>query len=124
MFNAHAAAAEAYGRLDVRMVDPMRAEALVFARITRRLEALDADPSPRHADLVSALNDNLRLWFAVAAAVADDGNAMPEGLRASLLSLADFVERRTRTLLQDGGSAATLTEINRRVAGGLTQAGG
>ena len=124
MLNAHAAAAAAYGGIDARLVDPMRAEALVLAKVTRRLEAVASDPRASFAARAATLDDNRRLWRAIAAAVADEANAMPEGLRAQLLSLAGFVERRTSALLRDRGDVGILAEINRRIAGGLTRAGG
>ncbi|MDB2407741.1 flagellar biosynthesis regulator FlaF [Jannaschia sp.] len=120
MLNAHAAAAEAYGALDAQIVDPTRAEALVFAKVTRRLEAIAADPATPFTARVAALHDNRRLWLAAAAALADGSNALPEALRARLLSLAVFVEKQTSALLRGKGDLAILCEINRRVVGGLS----
>jgi flagellar protein FlaF len=119
MLDAISAAATAYGALDARMVDPTRAEANVFADVTRRLEAAAAPDAPAAAR-VRALHDNLRLWTAVAAATADAGNGLPEATRAGLLSLAAFVERQTHALLRGPGDIAVLPEINRRVIGGLS----
>lgn len=120
MLNAHFAAAEAYGALDARIVDPTRAEALVFARVTRRMEAMATDRSTSFAARVAVLHDNRRLWLAAAAAVADGANDLSDETRAALLSLASFVERQTSRLLRGEGDIAILCEINRRVAGGLS----
>lgn len=119
MLNVQSAAA-AYGALDAQLVEPTRAEAMVFARVTRRLEAVFADPDATFASRVAVLHENRRLWLAAAAATADDGNEMPVPLRASLLNLAGFVERHTKAILRGQGDAAILSEINRRVAGGLS----
>jgi flagellar protein FlaF len=124
MHTAQAAAAEAYGALDARIVGPMRAEALVFAKVTRRLEAVMADPGASFAARAAVLHDNRRLWLAAAAAIADDQNALPTALRAQILSLAGFVERHTRAVLRGKGEWTILSEINRRVAGGLSQGAG
>jgi flagellar protein FlaF len=124
MLTARHAAAEAYGALDARIVDPGRAEALVFARVTRAMESVLANPSASFSARVAALHDNRRLWLAAAAAMADDGNALPEALRAQILSLAGFVDRHTSAVLKGTGDPAILSEINRRVAGGLSQRAG
>ncbi|GIT91616.1 flagellar biosynthesis regulatory protein FlaF [Jannaschia pagri] len=120
MLNVHSAAVEAYGSIDARIVAPARAEALVFAGVTRRLEAVYADEQSSDAARVAVLHDNRRLWLAAAAAVADDGNAMPDGLRTSLLGLAAFVDRHTRYVMRGEEDPKILFEINRRVVGGLS----
>ncbi|MEO0859511.1 MAG: flagellar biosynthesis regulator FlaF [Pseudomonadota bacterium] len=117
---AHALAAEAYGALTPNLTSPTRAEALVFADVTRRLESIFSDPQASHASKIAVLHDNRRLWLAAAAASADDGNALPEGLRVGLLNLAAFVDRQTSALLRGEGSVTVLSEINRRVIGGLS----
>lgn len=124
MLTAQAAAAQAYGALDARIVGPMRAEALVFAKVTRRLEAVMSDPDASFAARAAALHDNRRLWLAAAAAAADDQNALPTALRAQVLSLAGFVARHTSAVLRGDADSAILSEINRRIAGGLSQGAG
>lgn len=120
MLNAHTAAVAAYGKLDAQLVDPARAEALVFAGVTRRLESVFADPDASLSAKASVLHDNRRLWFAAAAATADSSNDLSDTLRAGILSLAGFVDRHTKAILQGEGDAAILSEINRRIVGGLS----
>ncbi|WP_179380960.1 flagellar biosynthesis regulator FlaF [Jannaschia marina] len=110
----------AYATLDASMTSPGRAEALVFAKVTRRMEQVFADPAAAPSLRISLLNDNRRLWRAAAVACADDMNAMPDQLRASLLSLAGFVDRHTSAVLGGSGDPGVLCEINRRVAAGLS----
>lgn len=117
------AAARAYAALDPTLTSPARAEARVFARVTRRLEAGADRAGPIGPDMVGALHDNRRLWAAAAMAAADDANAMPAPLRAQILSLAGFVDRRTSAVLSGGATVRPLTEINRRVAAGLSGVG-
>ncbi|WGH80187.1 flagellar biosynthesis regulator FlaF [Jannaschia ovalis] len=114
-------ATAAYGALEPALVDPSRAEALVFARVTRALEAAFATADASAADRARALHDNRRLWLAAAAACADDANALAPDLRAALISLAGFVERHSSTVLRGQAGPEPLIEINRRVAGGLTR---
>ncbi|MGB3554138.1 MAG: flagellar biosynthesis regulator FlaF [Jannaschia sp.] len=117
---AHSAAAAAYGALDPNLVSPMRAEALVFSGVTRRMEAVFADPDSSPAAKAGVLHDNRRLWLAAATATADGDNQLPDALRASIIGLAAFVDRQTSDILRGKGTAGILSEINRRVIGGLS----
>lgn len=85
------------------------------------MEAVFADKTSSHSAKATVLHDNRRLWLAAAAATADDGNALPDALRASILGLAGFVERQTRAILKGEGDPAILSEINRRIVGGLSR---
>lgn len=113
-------AAEAYGAIDASLTTPGRAEAMVFAKVTRRMEQAYADEATPLPARVSALHDNRRLWQAAAIACADDSNAMSEQMRASFISLAGFVDRHTSEVLGGSADPSILCEINRRVAAGLS----
>lgn len=113
-------AVDAYAALDASMTSPGRAEAQVFAKVTRRLEQVFGDPESSAIARTTALHDNRRLWHAAAIACADDANAMPDGLRASLISLAGFVDRTTSGVLGGSTPPNVLFEINRRIAAGLS----
>lgn len=113
-------AVSAYAALDASMTSPGRAEAMVFSKVTRRLEQVFADSGSSSVSRVTALHDNRRLWQAAAIACADDANAMPDALRASLISLAGFVDRTTSGVLGGTAKPNVLFEINRRVAAGLS----
>ena len=116
-------AATAYAALDPSLTTPGRAEAMVFAGVTRRMEAAFADADGSHAAKVAALHDNRRLWQAAAIACASDENALAPALRASLMSLAGFVDRHTSEVMGGSAEPAILVEINRRVAAGLSASG-
>lgn len=113
-------AATAYAALDSSIMSPGRAEALVFAKVTKRMEQVFADDTASAATRVTALHDNRRLWQAAAIACADDSNMMPPKLRASLIGLAGFVDRHTSEVLGGSAQPSVLFEINRRVAAGLS----
>ncbi len=113
-------AASAYASLDPSLTTPGRGEAMVFAKVTRRLEAVFADETSSYETRVAALHDNRRLWMAAASAVADDSNELSDTLRAGLISLAGFVDRHTSAVLGGSSDPKILFEINRRVAGGLS----
>ncbi|MEM9796270.1 MAG: flagellar biosynthesis regulator FlaF [Pseudomonadota bacterium] len=113
-------AADAYAGLDPVLTSPDRAEAMVFARVTKRMETIFADPSASSTSRVSVLHDNRRLWQAAAAASADENNALPQDLRARIIGIAGFVDRHTSAVLRKEAPAAILIEINRRIVGGLS----
>jgi len=113
-------AVDAYAALDASMFSPGRAEAQVFSKVTRRLEQVFSDTRSSALARTSALHDNRRLWHAAAIACADDANAMPDTLRAGLISLAGFVDRTTSGVLGGSTRPDVLFEINRRVAAGLS----
>ena len=120
MANALAAASAAYGSLSPAMVSPKRAEAMVFADVTRRLETVFSDPGASAVSRVNVLHDNRRLWLAAATSLADDGNDLPEQVRGSILNLAAFVDRHTSAVLRGDGSVQVLSDINRRIIAGLS----
>ncbi|MEM8823486.1 MAG: flagellar biosynthesis regulator FlaF [Pseudomonadota bacterium] len=119
----YAQASSAYAALDPALTSPGRAEARVFATITRRLRSVFSDTTSAPTSRVRVLHDNRRLWQAAAMQCADDDNTLSPDLRAAIISLAGFVDRETSRLLRDGGDAAVLIEINTRLAAGLSAQG-
>ena len=113
-------AIQGYTAIDPALTSPGRAESLVFAKVTRRMETVFADDASSHATRAGALHDNRRLWQAAAMSCASEDNAMTDDLRASLIGLAGFVDRHTSEVLGNSASPDILFEINRRVAAGLT----
>lgn len=101
--------------------DPRAMERRVFAQITAELEAADrVDPGPnRTKALNEALHRNQSLWNRVLFDVADPRNALPEGLRAQLISFALFVDRHTRAVLNAAKPISPLIDLNRRIMLGL-----
>jgi flagellar protein FlaF len=116
----HAQAAIAYAALSPALTSPGRAEARVFATVTRRLQAIFSDENASATARAEALHANRRLWLAAATESAGDDNEMPGPLRASIIGLAGFVDRHTSQVLRGAGSPDILIEINTRVAAGLS----
>jgi flagellar biosynthesis regulator FlaF len=65
---------------------------------------------------VRALADNRRLWTTVSNLLSDPGNALPEPLRASILSVGLTVQRE---MDQDAPDFDFLFSINEIIAAGL-----
>ncbi|KAA0572962.1 flagellar biosynthesis regulator FlaF [Azospirillum sp. B21] len=108
----------AYHQTIAECDDPRKIEYRVFLRITLALE------NHRHADwrcaeLKDALWRNLELWNALRADLLEDGNALPEALRAGLVSLSFAVNRNTQRVLRGEGGIDLLIHINRSVMQGL-----
>ena len=88
-------------------------EADVFRRATGALKtARGADPIQR----VRALADNRRLWLTVADLMRDPLNALPEELRAGIVSLGIAVQRE---MDRDSPDFDFLIAVNENIAAGL-----
>ncbi|MBP9950768.1 MAG: flagellar biosynthesis regulator FlaF [Cypionkella sp.] len=103
---------------------PRRAEYDLLARCTQRLKAAASTRRQNYAGLVTALEENQRLWSTLAADVADEGNTLPAKLRAQLFYLYEFTAHHSRTVRDDNGSVEVLIDINTAVMRGLRGEGG
>ncbi len=112
-------AASAYGTIIRRTESPREIEYRVFAQATAALEAA-SQPQAGIADRVQALHGNRELWTALACDLVDDSNALPDTLRANLLSLAIWVNTETSRALRDGVPLHSLVETNQAMMQGLS----
>lgn len=112
-------ARQAYGAAISSARTARTAEQHIIAEATSRLRAAASDPRnfPR---LAAALHDNRRLWTRLAADVADDGNGLPQALRARLFYLAEFTNHHSALVLQGKADAGPLIDINIAVMRGLS----
>ena len=115
---------QAYQQAAQRAENPRETEYRLFAEVTRALmEAARADRSDLKAR-ITALDWNRRLWAALAADCASPHNRLPEGTRASIISLSLFVSRQTSQTIRSQGDLDLLIELNRSIMQGLTPGGG
>jgi flagellar protein FlaF len=97
---------------------PRETEARLLREVSRRLE--EARASADRTALADAVTRVRRLWTMFAVDLAQEGNALPAELRASLLSIAGVVDRSCSDVLAgDQAAVATILEINRNIAAGL-----
>ncbi len=97
--------------------DPREQEAEAFRHVSAMLRRAG------HAGGVArvrALADNDRLWSAVIDLLRDPANALPEGLRASIVSVGLAVQREMR---RAEPNFAFLIAVNENIAAGLSRAG-
>jgi flagellar protein FlaF len=89
-------------------------EADVFRQAIAGLKsAKDAGPIQQ----IRALTDNRRLWTTVSDLMRDPGNALPEPLRAGIVSVGLTVQRE---MDQESPDFDFLISINENIAAGLT----
>lgn len=117
--NAHALAVAAYGNPTKAQKTARDAEYEVVARITARLHQAHLGGALSFPALAEALAENRRLWTEFASDLASDDNHLPEGLKITLLNLAQFTLTQTDAILRGRGSAETLIEINTAILRGL-----
>lgn len=109
--------ANGYGSSVVRTARD--AEYDVFSRVTRMLR--QAEDNGHGSDRIAAVDKNNQLWTILAGDLADPGNALPDQVRAGLLSLAGFALRHGHQALSGRVGLAPLIDINMAMMRGLRQ---
>jgi len=117
-FGGPAGPALAYGKI-IRETEHGRSiEYRVFEDVTSAL--VDANlPGMSFANRIAAIHRNRELWLALTCDAANEDNALPESLRAHIISLGIFVFRESSRVLRESRSFDDLIEINRIVMRGL-----
>lgn len=72
------------------------------------------------ADLVRAVHRNREIWGAFLGDLAGETNALPDQLRANLISLALWVQQHSGEVMARREEVGPLIEINRMVIAGLS----
>ena len=80
------------------------------------IAALKGAKNAGHIQQIRALTDNRRLWTTVGDLLRDPGNALPDVLRAGILSVAKTVQRE---MDQEAPDFDFLIAINEEIAAGL-----
>lgn len=115
---------QAYQKSVSRAEDPRLTEYRLLAQVTQSL--IEAARLGRHefSKLAEALDWNRRVWSAFASDCSVSGNALPESLRAGIISLAIFVTKHSSAVLRDGADIEPLIDINRTIMQGLAERAG
>ena len=114
---------QAYQQAATRAENPRDLEYRLFAQVTRALieaAALDRIEIARRAD---ALDWNRRMWSVLGHDCSDEGNTLPAPLRASIISLAIWVDRHTSLVIRNKEDFEPLIEVNRMIMQGLAGQG-
>ena len=108
----------AYQRARVMVESPRGAEYRLMSQITGELmSARDAGLSG--PALMPMLHRNREVWRAFGNASAMAGNALPDALRASIVSIGLWVDRFTSDVVAGRDSIEELITVNRSVIDGL-----
>lgn len=122
---AHFSAARAaYARPEAPQRTPRALEYDLLARTTQRLSSAWLNRDQNYHKLMSAIDENLRLWTTLASDVAETSNPLPAKLRAQLFYLYEFTVQHSRSIRDNQGSVEILIDINTAVMRGLRGEGG
>lgn len=114
---------QAYQQAQTRTERPRDTEFRLLGQVTGAL--LDAKGAARRdPKLIKALDWNRRVWSALAADCASDGNGLPEVVRAQIISLSLWVSRYSSDVMRCGTEIDPLIEVNRTIMEGLSGQGG
>lgn len=115
---------QAYQQAALRAESPRGAEYRLFGQVTLALMAAAKDEPQDPQRRAETLEWNRRLWSVLAGDCVDPKNALPENLRASIISLSLWVDRHTRAVSEGRESIDPLVDVNRMVMQGLGESGG
>ena len=114
---------QAYQQAATRAENPRDMEYRLFAQVTRALieaASLDRIEIAKRAD---ALDWNRRMWSVLGHDCADGANGLPAALRASIISLAIWVDKHTTLVIRNQDDFEPLIEVNRMIMQGLAGPG-
>ena len=89
-----------------------------FSKVTARLTSWNEEKDS-FASLAEALCENQLLWTVLGADVADQGNELPNQLRAQLFFLTEFTNHQTKKIMAGEAKPEILVEINTSIMRGL-----
>ncbi len=111
---------DAYRRVRSIAETPRAAEYRLMSEITGDLiNARDAGLTG--AALMPALHRNREVWNIFSTLCGAPGNKLPDGLRASIISIALWVERFTSDVVTGRDSIDGLITVNRAIIEGLAE---
>ena len=119
MFAQSTQAGAIYARPEAPQKTPRALEYELLARVTQALTVAWAARKQNYSGLMTALDDNLRLWATLAADVAEPTNGLPAPLRAQIFYLYEFSVQHSRAVRDDTASVEVLIDINTAVMRGL-----
>lgn len=100
--------------------NPRQTEAWALTEAARRMREAQREPFDP-AKLLAAVRLNWRLWTIFQAELVDPESPLPTMVRGNMLSLCNFVDKRSVAILADPApdTANILISINREIAAGL-----
>jgi flagellar protein FlaF len=111
---------QAYKRAAQRAENSRETEYRLFGDVTRALMAAAKADETDIATRIDALDWNRRMWSALANDCAREDNALPEQVRANIISLSLWVNRHSSAVMRREQGFDPLIEVNRVIMQGLT----
>lgn len=121
--NAIELAQKAYAPASFHLKTDRSVEAQAIGRVTARLRSAAKDRSNHFPKLAEAIHENRKLWSTFAADVIEQGNSLPDQLRAQIFYLAEFTDQHSAKVLKDEADVDVLIEINTSIMRGLNAQG-
>ncbi|MEQ8964443.1 MAG: flagellar biosynthesis regulator FlaF [Azospirillaceae bacterium] len=109
---------DSYRSAQRRTATPTQTEYQVLADMTGRLMSIEDVRSPEAARI---LHENIQIWQTFSDDLMQEGNPLPDQLKAQLISLALWVGRHSRQVMRNGASIAPLIDVNKSIMAGLAQ---
>ena len=106
-----------YGAAATMMRPARDVEYDAFSRVTGMLR--QADPQGRGTEAIAAVAKNNELWTILSADLMSPGNALPDEVKAGLLSLAGFSIRHGHAVMAGKATTDALIEVNTSIMKGL-----
>jgi len=109
---------KAYQNAQRIVENPREAEYRLFGQVTGALISAQRSGTTG-GPLAEAVDWNRKLWRTLAADCLDDGNQLPQALRANIVSLSLFVTKYSKEVTRKGAPLDPLIDINRTIMQGL-----
>jgi flagellar protein FlaF len=110
---------QAYQRVAAQAETSRETEYRLFGQVTRALmEAAQLDVGDFRGR-IDALDWNRRLWSTLATDCADPDNALPNPVRAQIISISIWVARHTSAVMRREETIEPLIDVNRAIMQGL-----
>ena len=109
----------AYQQAATRAESPRELEYRHFAQVTRALMDASTLDRTEFGARMDALDWNRRVWSTLAGECNRTDNALPEPLRASIISLSIWVGKHTSQVIRRKEEIEPLIEVNRMIMQGL-----
>jgi flagellar protein FlaF len=110
---------QAYQQAAERSENPRDAEYRLFGEVTRALIEASKTGQEEFAVRIKALDWNRRMWSTLAGDCASPHNALPQGLRAQIISLSMWVGRQSSAVMRNEDDFEALIDVNRIMMQGL-----
>jgi flagellar protein FlaF len=122
-----------YQKVQLHTASPLSVEIMAFQKITTALEKARAEAKQdlssepllamqRHVRLCDAIQQNTRLWLTLLEDLNSPANRLAADLKSRLAQLAATSVNHGRRVVAGQATLNLLIDINRAIAGGLTQA--